>query len=254
MNPAEYAQMARVADEHWWYRGLRDTLVRTVHRIGLPAQPPAAILDAGCGTGENLRCLSDALCPAYAGGFDVSSLALEHAALKCPKADLYEADICQPEVHVPQLDLVVSCDVISVPGIAAALPGLQQLANALRSGGLLLLNVPAYQWLLSDHDAAVRQSHRFTARAIRRLMADLGLTLELLTYRVWSLFPLIVLKRLPSLVRGRRDSATACSDVALPPRWLNSALGSVLRCENAAVDGGVRWPWGSSVFAVGRKP
>jgi SAM-dependent methyltransferase len=253
MNPAEYAQMARVADEHWWYRGLRDGIVRAVRRCGLPTAPPAAIVDAGCGTGENLQRLDRDLSPVYAGGFDLSPIALEHARRKCPRADVYLSDICQPELHVTPLDLVLSCDVISVPGMTAAMPGLKRLADALRPGGLFVLNVPAYQWLLSHHDAAVHQVQRFCAREIRRLMSDLGLAVELLTYRMWALFPIIVLKRLPSLLRRRRDVAAERSDTVLPSRWLNSLLTGVLHVENLAIDGGLRFPWGSSVFAVGRK-
>ena len=253
MNPAEYAQMARVADEHWWYRGLRERIVRAVTRFGLPTTPPAAIVDAGCGTGENLRTLREALNPAYAGGFDLSPMALEHAARKCPGADLYQSDICRPKLHVAELDVVLSCDVISVPGLPAALPGLKLLAHALRPGGLFVLNVPAYQWLLSDHDAAVHQVQRFNARDLRQLMAELGLTVELLTYRVWALFPAIVLRRLPALLCPTRDRGAACSNTSLPPMWLNGLLEMVLRAENTAIDRGLRLPWGSSVFAVGRK-
>lgn len=254
MNPAEYARMAAAADEHWWYRGLRDCIVRAVRRSGLPVTPPDAVLDAGCGSGENLRLLRELLRPRYAGGFDVSPVALDLAARKCPGADLYAGDICRPELHVEELDLVLSCDVISVPGVAAARPGLQRLADALRPGGLLLVNVPAFQWLRSRHDVAVQGTQRFTCRAIRRLLTDLGLQLEFVTYRVWSLFPLIVLRRLPSILWPPRDPSSARSDTELPPRWFNAALTQVLRFENRAMERGCRWLWGSSVFAVARKP
>jgi hypothetical protein len=137
--------------------------------------------------------------------------------------------------------------------MTAALPGLQRLAAALRPGGLFVLNVPAFRWLLSEHDAAVHQIQRFSARDIGTLLADLGLAVELLTYRVWALFPIIALKRLPSLLRRSRDRGRARSDTVLPPRWLNRWLTTVLHVENLAIDGGLRLPWGSSVFAVGRK-
>ena len=76
MNPGEYAVMAQVEARHWWYRGLRDVLERTLGRphLALPEHP--AVLDAGCGTGENLRLLRDLLDPSYLGGFDLSEEAL----------------------------------------------------------------------------------------------------------------------------------------------------------------------------------
>lgn len=246
--------MAAVEREHWWYCGLRDLIARSLRRWMPAGAHPLAALDAGCGTGENLRLLQDVLDPHYLAGFDNSPLALEYAVRKAPQADIYLSDICRPELHVDSLDVITSCDVIYIPGAEAAFAGLSQLVGALRPGGLFILNVPAFNWLKSRHDAAVHTRQRFRAVEIRRLFDRLGLRTELTTYRLWSLFPAIVLARLPSIIRPPTDRATARSDVTLPPRSVNSFLRRVLCAENAAVSAGLRLPWGSSVFAVGRKP
>ena len=154
MNPAEYDRMDAVERDHWWYRGLRDLIGRSIRRLEAPRASPLRILDAGCGTGETLRWLNDRLHPAYLGGFDISPVALARAAKKVPAADLYLADICDPEVHVPELDLVLSCDAADVPGIDAALPGLCRLVQALRPGGMFILNLPAFSWRFATFKAA----------------------------------------------------------------------------------------------------
>lgn len=253
MNPAEYDIMAAVEGEHWWYHGLRDLIGRSLRRVLLTRSRPLAVLDAGCGTGENLRFLNELLSPQYLGGFDLSPHALEHAAWKNPGADLYFGDVCDPAVHVPGLDVITSFDVIDVPGAKAALPGLKRLAAALRPGGVLILNVPAFPWLRSRHDLAVHSRERFTARIVRQLLREMALHAELVTYRVCAVFPAIVLARLPSILSPPRDAASLRSDVSRPRRGANALLHSVLSIENAAIDAGWRMPWGSSVFAVGRK-
>lgn len=253
MNVGEHERMALAAESHWWYRGLREAIVNAVRRYESPARPMENAIDAGCGTGENLRALQQVLPLKYAGGFDVSPLALNYAAEKCPGADLYLSDICRPQLHVAALDLVLSCDVLSVPGFTKALPGLQMMTEALRPGGLFIVNLPAYSWLRSRHDAAVQQSYRFCAHNVRTLMSTLQLKIELLTYRVWTLFPAIVLYRMPSAWCRQRNDAGP-SDVSVPPSLWNRILTTLLHAENQAVEYGVRFPWGSSVFVVARKP
>ncbi|HKQ62713.1 MAG TPA: class I SAM-dependent methyltransferase [Candidatus Polarisedimenticolaceae bacterium] len=250
MQAGEHELMARVEDRHWWYLGLRDLLGRLLPRALRVERP--RVLDAGCGTGANLRFVRELLQPAYLGGFDSSATALELARAKVPGADLYVSDVCAPEIHAEALDLVLSLDVIYIPGAERARAGLERLAERLRPGGLFVFNLPAYRWLYSEHDVAIHTRQRFTAGDVCGLVGELGLGLELITYRLCLLFPLVVLARLPRLGRGR--AGTARSDLQREPgARLNGALLAVLRAENAGVERGVRWPWGSSVFAIGRK-
>jgi trans-aconitate methyltransferase len=170
MSPAEIELMASVEGDHWWYRGLRDVLGRTLRgpRAQIPAR--ANILDAGCGTGENLRFLKDLLDPAYVGGFDLSPVALDHCRAKVPGADFYQSDIRDPEIRADNLGLVLSCDVLSIAGIDDSSVGLSRMVENMRSGGMMILNLPAYSWLRSRHDVATDTRDRVTASQVRRLL------------------------------------------------------------------------------------
>ena len=243
-------------DYAWWYRGLRDLMSRTLRaeRLALPSNP--RVVDAGCGTGENLKFLADLLQPSYIGGFDSAEVALAVARSKAAGADIYQSDICNPTIHVDDLDLVTSLDVIYIPGARRALDGLRALASRLRKGGLLVLNLPAHDWLYSEHDLAVHTSQRFTTGQVAALLGELGLSVEVLTYRLFFLFPAVVLGRLPSIWRARsgRGRASPRSDLhSVPGERLNRVLFAILRGENELIARGTRFPWGSSVFAIGRK-
>jgi SAM-dependent methyltransferase len=254
VNPGEYEVMSRVEADHWWYRGLRDAVSRCLGRpdAGLPPRP--RILDAGCGTGENLRFLAARFAPSYLAGFDNAHEALAFARQKAPQAELYRSDVCDPEIRAEELDLILSLDVVYIPGAQRALPGLRRLVARLRPGGLLVLNLPAYDWLYSEHDVAVHTSERYTAGRVRRLLDALGLAPWRLSYRVCLLFPAVLAARLPDLLRPRPAAETARSDLHAPPgEWTNRALLGVLRAENALIERGVRLPFGSSVFAIGRR-
>jgi SAM-dependent methyltransferase len=251
VEPGEYEAMSSAEERHWWYLGLRELLGALLPRA-ISVRAPR-VLDAGCGTGSNLRLLRDTLRPSYLGGFDREPRALEHARRKAPEADIYESDLCAPELHVDALDLVLSIDVVYVPGIARARPGLVRLVDCLAPGGVMALHLPAYRWLSSEHDVAVHGTERYTAPELERLLSGLGLVIELLTYRLCPLLPLLVLSRLGRLGGGLGGGARSDLHREPGPR-LNRALLGVLRVENAAIVRGARLPFGSSVLAIGRKP
>jgi SAM-dependent methyltransferase len=255
VNPGEHELMARAEEGHWWYRGLRDLLARCLAQpdLGLPARP--RVLDAGCGTGANLCFLGELLSPAWLGGFDTSEEALALARRKVHGAEIRIGDICDPPLPAEPLDLVVSLDVICIPGADAAFAGLRRIAESLAPGGLLILNLPALPWLRAEHDVAVHIRERFTTCSVRSLLDRLGLAPLRLSYRLAPHLPLVVLSRLPGMLRVRRGATDVRSDLHHQPGRLESAaLLAPLRLENALVARGVRMPWGSSVFAVGRRP
>ena len=254
MNRGEYEVMSRVEAGHWWYQALRDAVARCLSRKDLPLPPRPRVLDGGCGTGENLRFLRELLDPSYLGGFDSSEEAVRLARGKAPQADIYLGDICDPGLRVEPIDLLISLDVIYIPGVERSLEGLKRLVAALTPGGLLVLNLPAYDWLYSEHDVAIDTSQRFTARQVRELLRTLGLSVSLLSYRLFFLFPAVVLARLPGMLRARPGDASARSDLhSVPGEGVNRALLATLVAENKLIARGLRFPWGSSVFAIGVK-
>jgi SAM-dependent methyltransferase len=254
MNPGEHAIMARVEARHWWYRGLRDAYVRLLDHPDFRLPDAPRVLDAGCGTGENLRCLRERLSPGYLGGFDLSTEAVDFARSKNPDADVYVSDICDPELRARDLDLVISMDVVYIPGAKRALPGLRKIVDALRPGGLMILNLPAYDWLYSRHDVAIHTSERYTASRVRRILDELDLGIERLSYRLCLIFPLVVASRLPGKLTARRGDTAAHSDLHQEPsEWTHRLLLPPLRFENAVVARGGRWPFGSSIIAVGKR-
>lgn len=253
MNPDEYEIMARTEGELWWYRGLRGTLKALLDRHGNTLGEQPVVLDAGCGTGANLRFMQDYFRDAILSGFDLNPVSLQNTRLKNPELDIYESDICQPILHHEAYDLITSMDVIYIPGIERAFDGMKKMADALKPGGLFVINTPAFKWLFSEHDRAVHTTERHHAKEMKQLAANLGLECLYVSYRCFYLFPLIVLARLPTMFGRAPDSQHAKSDTVLPNPLINSLFTTVMNIENFGSRCGIRYPWGSSVILVARK-
>jgi len=252
-------ELDRCEETHWWYVALRDLLTRLVRseQFGVPRD--ATVLDVGCGAGANLRLLGESLQPAYLGGFDVNEHCLAAASRKCPAADVYQSDLRQPEFRRSQYDLITCCDVLCAVGVEHCDAAFAELAERLTPQGRLILHLPAYPWLLGEHDAAVGNIERYRADAVASFLARARLVPELTSYRMCLAFPAVAavrwLRRAKWLQRAKRRDVAATpwrSDLARSQRggrW----WGGLAALENAALCRGLRWPFGSSLVIVARR-
>ena len=251
MEDAEYRKLQAYEPWYWWYVAQRANLINAVRGLSLPAN--ARLLDAGCGTGYNLTELVGTL-PVEAHGVDVSPYAAAlwngNPGVQRCRASVNELPYADGSFHV-----VVSVDVIGCSGVETV-RALFEMARVLQVGGYVVLLVPAYQWMLSEHDAAVHSVVRFTRARLRLLATSAGLRVERLTHRFTLLFPFIAATRLWRKPVGRirdPDAATrADSDLSPLPSWFNQVLLAVVRAEQRLL-GRVDLPVGSTILMVARK-
>jgi SAM-dependent methyltransferase len=244
----EYRIMFEVEDSHWWYRGLHEFAIRCLDRLCGPGAN-LELLDAGCGTGAMLRHLQRY---GYAIGIDVSTEALRFCRQRgLDERCAFEGSVLDLPFDDRAFDLVVSFDVICCIDPGDQPRAFAELARVVRPGGRLIVNLPAYPALYSEHDRAVHIQRRYTARSLRAELEDARLTVERLTYHNTILFPLIALVRLWKK-RYLTRTTPPRSDVTLTPAPINELLRLVLSIE-------ARWlqfadlPFGLSVFAIARK-
>jgi hypothetical protein len=119
-----------------------------------------------------------------------------------------------------------------------------------RPGGLVLITVPAYQWLWSNHDVAMHHHRRYVRSQIRQLAEVVGLERVRVSYAIVFSLALVVGFRM--IERLRRNQPEKGSYVGVPD-WVNRLFTGLLRIE-ARLHGAVRFPAGSSVIATLRRP
>jgi SAM-dependent methyltransferase len=126
----------------------------------------------------------------------------------------------------------------------------REFFEVLRPGGLLVLNLPAYEFMRSAHDQAVHTRHRYLKREVEDLFSDSGFSIIKVSYWNALLFPLVLLVRLLRAFRAHEKSA---SDIRVLPLPLNAILHMLLRIENWWLRHATL-PLGSSVFGIAQKP
>ena len=246
MEPNEYEVMFQVEDSYWWYIALKAAVFSIIKKYA-PITTSGQFLDAGCGTGGILAGAQN-----YTSvGFDIASEALQFCR-KRKLPNILQASVCEIPLPSHQFDIVVSLDVICNVGKSHIDIAMQEFSRVLKPGGILVLNLPAYNFLQSQHDKAVHLQHRFIRRELLEKLISAGFKVEKLTYRNTILFPLIAMVRLGERVFHRRNSP-AKSDLKPLPGPANRFLVKLLSLETKLLLSGFNFPFGLSLFGVARK-
>lgn len=251
MEDIEYQRMLAAEEQHWWYAGLHDLVLRFVRAEAGRLGKPLSMLDAGCGTGRLCQLLGPL---GEVTGCDIHPLALQATARR-GIARVLRKDLASDELGIGQFDLITAMDVLYHRLVNSELAALRNLHRALRPRGLLLLQVPAFECLRGTHDLAVHTRRRYRRQEIVRMIQGAGFTVEFATCRLFALFPVALVWRMFSRTTARvaGDGHVASDLAARPSAILNRLLLCYLKIENRLVAAGVRFPFGTSVFVVARK-
>jgi SAM-dependent methyltransferase len=241
MERVVFERMAELDERHWWFVARRRILASVIRRV---ARPPrgARVLEVGCGTGHNLRMLSEfGTVDACELDAEARGLASDRLGRPVLEARLPDLSMFEPESY----DLIALLDVLEhVPDDRGSLEAIRKL---LKPDGALVLTVPANPWMWTAHDEAHHHFRRYTKRQLGQLFRGAGHRVQLHSYFNTLLFPAIAGARLIGKVRGR-DSA----DDAMPSPRVNAILEKVFGLE-AHLIGRVPIPFGVSLVAVLRR-
>jgi SAM-dependent methyltransferase len=248
---------------HWYYhhktrfiRNLLDCHIRSrvsVRDRGTSAEVrPLRCMDIGAGNGIISRSLGSSI-----GGKAVSWDLIDSAYSPHELGqDPIDASIVL-YAAIPEgaaYDVIIAIDVVEHIENDAAF--VDQLARHLASDGLIVICVPAFQFLWSAHDVFLEHYRRYRRREVVLLMRRAGLHVVDSGYLYVLLFPVIALIRLLGYLRGDRldrKQPSPSSDLKVYPEPVNRLLRGVMGVELKLLQ---FFPWlgrsfGVSCMAVG---
>jgi SAM-dependent methyltransferase len=247
MRVEDFELLYELESTYWWFVAMR-RITNTLLRVELQ-KPDIRVLDAGCGTGFNVK---------YYGAIEsrrVFGLDIADAAMDCIKRKGIDTAAQASIAAIPFLsqtfDIVFSLEVVTQIPRELHDTALQEMYRVLKPGGSLFLRVPAFMWLWSSHDEVLQVRYRYTRQEIEAKLAGLGYHVEWISYANGFLFPIILLRRfLKHLGIG------GGSDVRPLPRglgWLDRTFRWVLESEAGWFRLGRRLPFGLSLICHAKK-
>ncbi|HJS75696.1 MAG TPA: class I SAM-dependent methyltransferase [Vicinamibacteria bacterium] len=243
MRPDEYTNMFALEDRFWWYRGIHDLILG--YLLKRPA-PRLSILDAGCGTGKLMTLLAPL---GDVSGIDASEQALQY----CRERGLSSVEIVDLNSWSPTTtyDVITCIDVLCHESVRDMGPVLDRFRDGLRPNGVLILNLPAFESLRREHDTVVQTVRRLRQEDLLPLLRARGFEIVLSTYRLPALYFMI---RMRKALVGAGGADAPQSDLKLISPLLDRLLWWMNWFENRVILAGLRFPVGSSLFVVARKP
>jgi SAM-dependent methyltransferase len=239
VEPEEYRRTADAEDHHFWFRELRWIWQGL---LGRPAPGETwRILDAGCGTGANMRAIESRHTVI---GIDRSRLALDIACTKT-KSPLACASILALPFRPGSFDAAISTDVIYHRDVGDDVAALREIRRVLKPGGRLVVNVPAFDSLRSAHDRAVHTARRYRRGMLRERLGAAGFHPVRTVY--WNSILL-----LPAIAARLIRRGGEGSDIHTPPEPVNAMLSAVGRVDATLALAGL-FPAGLSIAAFARR-
>jgi SAM-dependent methyltransferase len=246
MERSEHHKLDHLEDRMWWFAASHRNLLALSMQQALFDAGWQPILDAGCGTGGFLAQLAARYPNRALFGLDVNPLACQRAAAKSAMP------VCAGSINAlpfPEgiFAAVFSIDVLCHSAVDER-SAVLQFRRCLADNGCLVINVPAYSWMMSRHDAAVHNVRRYTTKGVCRLLESAGFRMVYATYWNAVLFPLMVITRklLPTC-------GGSTSDVKEYPRLIDLLFRVATSFETTLLRIGLRLPFGGSVIAIATK-
>ena len=239
MEKVYRAQYRLLFEKHWWWRARAEAILDTLRHIQ-PPQGCRTILDVGCGEGLF---------------FDRLSEFGEVEGIDLPEAVAESGSACRQRIYVGPFDesfqpskqysLILMLDVLEhLPDPVAALRRALALLNP---SGALLITVPAFNLLWTNHDVINHHLTRYTKSSFRRVAQQAGLQIEAERYWFQWTCPVKLATRLVESLLGLQPRAPD-----IPPRVINESLHRFSRLEQKAL-GWLPVPFGSTLMVLGRK-
>lgn len=244
MQKQEYNNIFKNEETHFYYVGYHHIIISQLERYLSTNSTKLKILDAGCGTGgltKKLSRVGDTV------GIDLSNEALKLARRRGIKVKL--GSISKINFPSSSFDIVVSADVLYHQWVDNDKQVVQELLRVLKPGGILLIKLPAFNFLKGGHDLTVYTKKRYTRGDMLKLFDSRVVSILKISYFGSFLFPLALIRVAAEKLAGKINPHSSISKIWSP---LNSLFITLFYLENLLIRY-MNIPFGISILVIAKK-
>jgi SAM-dependent methyltransferase len=240
-----FDELAAVEEGSFWFRSRNRLVVWALRRFFPDAR---SFLEIGCGNGYVLHGVGAALPTLSLTGAELFVEGLHVARARMPDVPLLQFDARRIPFDA-DFDVIGAFDVLE--HIEEDELVLEQLRQAVRPGGGLLVTVPQHPWLWSRADDYAHHKRRYTRDELIGKVERAGFDVVHTTSFIVALLPVLVASRLwQRRTNPNYDPAADLQLGTLADRILELATSAELALTKRCW----RWPFGGSILLVGRRP
>lgn len=252
-----FDETVRIQNGHFWFRGRNEFLLNVLRSktSGIPWKTPSLhAVDLGGGCGGWLAYLHgrepDLFAELALGDSSIRALIFSKSFVG-NFAKRYQVDLLDLDWK-DKWDVIFLLDVIE--HIPEDVQALRQIRKSLKPGGLLFVTSPALQIFWSPNDERIRHQRRYSRRDFQKLSQTTRMDLLDSRYFMFFLSPLYFLSRLLMRISNQQiDGRKIHRTEKFPGKGINTVFGAILALE-AKLAPRIRFPWGTSVVGIFRKP
>jgi len=240
-NGSPYDVENKVESFHWWFVVRRKLLKSILSSIDLPSN--CLTLDIGCGAGSNLKVLLSAGINAI--GLDRSIYILSLLSKKM-EAPLLNGDLNNLPVRPNSIGLIIAMDILEHLDDDAN--GLAEFHRALDKRGMLIITVPAFEFLWGIQDEVTGHKRRYVKKEITKKLREAGFEILNASYfNFFLFFPILFGRRIIRMLGFRVESENKINSPLI-----NFVLKTIFSFEPYILKY-FSPPFGVSIFCIARK-
>jgi len=246
MDKNVYEEFFLKEETFWWFKGTRKIIFSLLDNYLNNSRP--TILDIGCGTGIVAKEL-EKYGTVY--GVDKSRIAVDYCR-KRGLDNIIESNAVSLPFEDAAFDLILCLDVLE--HISNEEDAVSEILRVLKKDGLVIVNVPAFNLLWSEHDEAVNHCRRYGMSSIKKLFKKFDFSVLRSSYYNTILFPLIALIRIGkrTIKKFINKNNTQKTDISNLPGFINNILLAIMNIEKIILKR-FTLPFGLSIFLILQK-